>query len=383
MGRVAAVTQRITGAVSKGMTSVGLLLIWPIYRPASKQAENSGLPAEVHFAKEDRPEAPKRAASVPPPAAPVQTRTPGPQAVPKANPVQAGQPSGAPRPAQVSPGAQAAAKSEPASAVAVLEAEEQPSPSPEEEPPPPSSPKGSMSSPAPVTRAQVQRAVFDRASDKILLAKAVSDIASRDTAVRLDAVQHMADIKHVLSVQALHANLVSDTSAQVRQACVKALTALEMREGLGALEQALSDGEASVRLAAVWGLYRLAGAASAPTLLRMLSDSSEGVRQRSATCIGWLGREEHAGKLKPLLNDSRALVRRAAAEALGLIGHRGLVLALIDHLKDPDKAVRLSILGSIEKITGEGVGGEVPQNEADLDRLIARLRQWWKEELAQ
>ena len=236
--------------------------------------------------------------------------------------------------------------------------------------------------PAAVTNEQVQAAVFDRATDKILFAKAISDLGRRDTAVRMDAVRTMAGIRHELSVQALHAQVASDVSTQVRQECVKALAELKMKEGLDAVEQALADEAGAVRLTAVWSLYRLGGAERAPALLRVLSDASEGVRQRAATCIGWLGREELSDHLMPLLNDSGAPVRRAASEAMGRLGNRGMVLCLIEHLNDPDELTRKSVLGAIEKITGEKMGDVFPDNDADIKRLMARWHAWWRDELS-
>jgi HEAT repeat protein len=297
------------------------------------------------------------------------------------NPVQAEQEVETPKPAEELVGDVPVERHKPSKKVAASDVDARAIESAEEHSPPGVS---TVQRPIPsaVTNEQVQAAVFDRAADRILFAKAVSDIGSHDTAVRMDAVRTMAGIRHELSVKALHAQVASDMSVHVRQECIKALTALEMKEGLFALEQALADRTGSVRLTAVWGMYRLGGAASAPALLRMLSDNSEGVRQRAVTCIGWLGREELSGQLAPLLNDSRASVRRAASEAMGLLGNRRVVLSLIEHLRDPDEAVRKSILGAIEKITGEKIGEVFPQDEADMDLLMARWHQRWREELS-
>ena len=127
--------------------------------------------------------------------------------------------------------------------------------------------------------------------------------------------------------------MASEPSAQVRQEYIKALTTLQMTEGLGAVEQALSDRAALVRLAAVWGLYRLAGAESGPALVRMFSDENKEVRRRAATCIGWLGQDELAVESLPLLDDSSVSVRLAVVEAMGNLRCRQGVTALIEHLK--------------------------------------------------
>ncbi len=238
-----------------------------------------------------------------------------------------------------------------------------------------------MPSPPAVTDEQVQAAVFSRVTDKILFAKAVSDITNQNVVVRLDAVKIMADIGHELSVKALAAHMASEQSPQVRQECIKTLTTLGMKEGLPVIENALSDETGLVRMAAVWGLYRLAGTQSTTALAGMLSDKDEGVRRRAAACIGWLGKTRLALDLTILLDDDSVLVRRAAAEAMGNLANPQVVMSMIEHLKDPDKETRKIILCAIEKITGKKIGKSFPTNKTDLDRLIARWRQWWKEDM--
>jgi hypothetical protein len=232
-----------------------------------------------------------------------------------------------------------------------------------------------------VTDEQIQAAVFSKVTDKILFAKAVSDMANQEVAVRLDAVKRITDINHELSIKALVAQMASERSPQVRQECIKALTTLGMKEGLPAIENALADESGLVRLAAVWGLYRLAGKQSGTALADMLSDKDEGVRRRAATCIGWLGQGKFAADLTILLDDDSVLVRQSAAEAMGNMGNERVVLSMIEHLKDPDKTTRKTILCAIEKITGKKIGESLPTNEDDIGRLIARWRQWWKEDM--
>ncbi len=231
-----------------------------------------------------------------------------------------------------------------------------------------------------VTEKQVRTAVFPNATDKIIFMRALSDIASQDAAVRADAAKTMAGIRHKLSVKALVAQMTSESSAHVRQECIKALTTLQMTEGLGAVEQALSDRAALVRLAAVWGLYRLAGAESGPALVRIFSDEDVEVRRRAATCIGWLGQEESAVELLPLLDDSSVSVRLAVVEAMGNLRCQQVVTALIERLNDPEKTVRKAVLGALKTITDKKMSGPFPRDKKSLQRLIARWREWWKEE---
>lgn len=152
-----------------------------------------------------------------------------------------------------------------------------------------------ISAPVAVTDEDVQAAIFSNATDKIIFSSALSDIARQDATVRIDAVKTMAGIRHELSVKALAAQMACESSAQVRQECIKALVALDMTKALPAIERALTDEASSVRLAVVWGLYHLAGTGSAPALKGMLSDEDEEVRRRAATCIGWLGKDELLG----------------------------------------------------------------------------------------
>jgi hypothetical protein len=234
--------------------------------------------------------------------------------------------------------------------------------------------------PAAVTQEQVRAAVFSNATEKILFARALSDISSHDVIARVDAARVMAGLHHDMSVKVLVDQMAREPSAQVRQECIKALTALKTKEALAAVDRALSDRAASVRLAAVWGLYHLNGAKNTSSLVHMLSDEDEDVRRRAATCIGWLGQEELAVELLPLLTDSSVLVRRAAVEAMSSLRCRQVVSALIERLNDPDESIRKVVLRAIQTITGKKMSGPPPKSKKSLDRMVARWREWWKEE---
>ena len=229
---------------------------------------------------------------------------------------------------------------------------------------------------------EVDSAVFARGTDKIIFVRALSELVSQDASVRADAVRTIAGVRHELSIGTVIAHIATESSAQVRQECIKALTSLGMKESLGTIEQALTDPAPGVRLAAVWGVYRLGQVGSAPILLRMLSDKDKEVRRRAVTCIGWLGQKELVMELLPLLTDSSNTVRRAAAKVMGNLGSRQVVSTLIESLKeDPDRVTRKVILSAIEKITGKKMGSRLPSDEKALERLAARWRGWWKEEL--
>ncbi len=237
-----------------------------------------------------------------------------------------------------------------------------------------------VAGPSDVTLEDVRSAVFSNPSERIIFTKALSDISSRDPAVRASAVKALADIRHELSVRALVAQMGRETSSHVRQECIKGLTSLGMKEGLPAVMRALMDENALVRLAAVWGLYRLCGTASARGLTHMFSDENEEVRRRAATCLGWLGQEELAVDLLPLLADSSVSVRRAAVAAMGTLRSRQVVSALIERLNDSEESIRRAALDAIEKITGKKMSKSFPMDEKSHRRLVARWQEWWKEE---
>jgi HEAT repeat protein len=232
-----------------------------------------------------------------------------------------------------------------------------------------------------VTEEQIHKAVFPSATDKIIFTKTLSDIDSQDAVVRLDAVKTIAGIRHELSVQALVAHIASESSAQVRQECIKALVELDMHQALPAVERALEDEAGSVRLAAVWALYHLARIESVPALIRMFSDENEEVRRRAATCIGWLGKKIFAIELLPLLDDSSVSVRKAAVQAMGNLGNRQVVSSLIEQLNDPVDSIRKAVLSSLETITGKKMSKSFPKGKKEFERLIARWQEWRKEEI--
>ena len=238
----------------------------------------------------------------------------------------------------------------------------------------------SSSVPADVTIEEVNAADFDSASEKIIFIRALSDIASQDKAMRIDAIEVMAGIRHELSARALVAQMAKEPTTQIRAECIKALATLNMKEGLPAIESALNEQDISIRLAAVRGLYCLAGAESAPVLVRMLCDEYADVRRRTATCIGWLGKEELAVELVPLLDDSSVSVRLAAVKAMCNLCSREVISALIEHLSDPEEIICKAIITALEAITGKEMSGSFPKDEKSLQILIIRWCEWWKDE---
>ncbi len=207
---------------------------------------------------------------------------------------------------------------------------------------------------AEVTAEDVQAADFKNGAERILFSKAISDFVSQDATTRANAAAAIAGIHHELSPRLLISHMANEPSARVRQECIKALSALESKEGLSAIEQALADEAASVRLAAVWGLYRLTGTESIPLLTRMLSDKDASVRRRAVTCIGWLG-----GQISKAGNHSSHQV----------------ISALVQCLNDP--VVTNAALDTLQTVTGKKMSAP----RTSPERLIEQWQKWWKAEL--
>lgn len=231
-----------------------------------------------------------------------------------------------------------------------------------------------------VTAREATAAEFAGAAESLIFSRARKDMASRDEATRARASRALGAIHHPLSVKSLSAHLTRDPSAEVRRECVNALMALGMKEGLPAVERALSDRSPIVRLAAVRGTYRLGGAEAAASLVRMLSDKHEDVRRRAVACIGWLGREHLAAKLVPLLNDKSVFVRRTALDALGNLKSLRAVSRVIDLLVDPDESVQKKAFTVLEAITGKQMADAFPEDEHGHQLLLARWRAWKEEQ---
>jgi hypothetical protein len=231
-----------------------------------------------------------------------------------------------------------------------------------------------------VTSEDIEAGAFTGAVQKVLLERALSNLADEDVGTRAHAAKAIGDIRNELSVRALAAHAFREEAAHVRKECINALRTLDMQEALPAVEYALNDSSASVRAAAVRGVYRLRGVESTSTLTRVLSDESAEVRRMVATCLGWLGQEHHAVDLVPLFTDEAAPVRQAAVEAVGNLGSRQVVFTLIECLNDSDESVRKKVLGVIERITGNKLSDDYPEDDDERQRLIARWRYWWNEE---
>lgn len=238
---------------------------------------------------------------------------------------------------------------------------------------------GELITPEDVTFEELRAAEFDSATENVIFSRFLYELRHQEPATRAKAARGMGGLRHELSVKALVAQLSRDPSEEVRKECVNALTALEMSEGLEAVEKALDDEAVSVRLAAVRGVYRLAGMDAADRLVAMFADESELVRCRAVTCIGWLGDHRLAEPLMPLLADGSVAVRRTVVEALGEIAAPKSFPSVISRMTDPDESVRRKALAAISMATEKNMDESLPPDADPPEYLIARWREWWKE----
>ena len=216
---------------------------------------------------------------------------------------------------------------------------------------------------ADVTSEEIEKAVFLREFDRVVFRKAFSDIGNQQAVTRADAARAMGGIRHELSLKALAGQFRQEASEQVRRECVKAVAALQMKEGLAILQEALSDKAASVRLTAVWGLYNSTGIESVPSLAKMFSDEDEEVRRRAITCISWL------------------YAQQAPVEAMKDLQIRELVPVLVARLGDSAMLVRTAALNALEKVTGKKMEQSAENDENPHKGLVEQWRQWWANQL--
>jgi hypothetical protein len=243
------------------------------------------------------------------------------------------------------------------------EADEQAGIGVEQEQPQPLTAEAQTSGFADIWQQEAEAATFPNATDKIVFTKALSDMVSQDATVRVDAAKALAGIRHELSVRSLAGQISHERSEQVRKECIRSLATLEMKEGLAAVESALTDQGPQVRLAAVWSLYRLAGVEGVSALIHMFSDEEEEIRRRAITCIGWLAQGQ------------------VAVDTAGNLHSRQVVSALVGCLDDPEKSVRTATLGVLETVTGKKMNNQLPPDEESHQDIIARWKKWWAQEL--
>ena len=185
-------------------------------------------------------------------------------------------------------------------------------------------------------------------------------------AVRTSALEALSRVGPDSQSTEQAAELLSDTSAQVRAAAVRLVAGRHPHDG-ELLSAMVGDPDLQVRCE----LARHLGRLSTDGARRLLADRDEGVRCQAAGCAN----AEHTVTLGRLLTgDSQAEVRRAAARALGGIGGQAAAEELIAGIEDSDAVVRLCVLHALERaLTRQGAIARLVE---EVDAARARRRRW-------
>jgi HEAT repeat protein len=113
-------------------------------------------------------------------------------------------------------------------------------------------------------------------------------------------------------------------------------------EGIPDLRRLLHDSNDDIRRAAVVALGRLGAQEAIPDLCTILEDDNKDVAWRAAHALGQLGAQEASPELRVSLKDDNRDVRRMAAYALSQIGAQAALSDLRILLRDSDWLVRCS-----------------------------------------
>ena len=135
----------------------------------------------------------------------------------------------------------------------------------------------------------------------------------------------------------------TDLGPEPRAHAVMALGEIGHKNGVRALQFALSDNDATVRLQATTAWLRIRGHATAADVAPLVSDADLMVRRKAAAVVG--EKREHAGRVAleaQLLEDADPAVRRNAAWALGQIGDAASRAALTQAESDASGLVRMT-----------------------------------------
>lgn len=137
----------------------------------------------------------------------------------------------------------------------------------------------------------------------------------------------------------------------------------------------LKSESAAARHLAVWALAQK-GPAAERELAAALAHDDPTVRYWAVRGLARIGGTERAEALSTLLKDRSQAVRVAAAEACVRLGRRELGLAvLIEGLSDPQEAVRVQAIDSLEKLgpLASPARAEIEKATGDQSEYVKRI----------
>ncbi|HXX94055.1 MAG TPA: HEAT repeat domain-containing protein, partial [Planctomycetota bacterium] len=144
--------------------------------------------------------------------------------------------------------------------------------------------------------------------------------------------------------------LSKDSTAQIRQASVRALGAHPAPAVAAVLRELLKDGAFFVRSEAAQSLGRIGDSKAIPGIRNLLKDGSAGVWKSSVRALGALRAREALTDLLEALTDESPPVRAAAAGALGDLGVLESRPKISLLLEDPNLEVRESARLALSKL---------------------------------
>ena len=166
--------------------------------------------------------------------------------------------------------------------------------------------------------------------------------------VQAEAVQAMVSMGKSVVPKLL--TCLKDKRWRVREQAAKALGELRDPEAVKGLMVVCRDRDGAVKSAAAEALGRIGDAQAVPTLIKLFKDTSKIVRETAGTALMYIG-PPSVDALLETLKDPHFVVRCHGVRALGgmttdyqmgrpWIRESRVVEALINMLKDPDRAVR-------------------------------------------
>jgi HEAT repeat protein len=171
---------------------------------------------------------------------------------------------------------------------------------------------------------------------------AIGDLSRRSEWRRGRAARTLADLASPRAVGPLGRAAVSDRSARVRAAAVRALGRIGGEESADAILAAWVGGRVQSGIAAQALLD--VGTPAAATLLVAAGDARSGVRAIACRALGHVGADGRPDVVMQLaaraVDDGDAAVREAACEALGLAGSDDAAFALASAMGDANAGVR-------------------------------------------
>jgi HEAT repeat protein/beta-lactamase regulating signal transducer with metallopeptidase domain len=154
---------------------------------------------------------------------------------------------------------------------------------------------------------------------------------------------------------------LNDSSPEVRQQAVHALSNISSGKAFEPMVRALKDSDADVRQEAARALGQLEDPRAADPLMRALEDSNADVRAEAACALGNLGAKQASAALARVLKDASAEVRAQAARALGELGDPSVSAALAAAIADANAEVRQEVVRALGDLRASSAAAAVTQ----------------------